>query len=97
MDALQALGDPVRRRLVELLANSPATAGELARIVGSEHGISQPAVSRHLRILREAGLVESSVDGQHRVYALNRESFDALAEWIDSVRTEHHGRHTRAE
>ena len=85
MDALEAIGDPVRRRFVELLGDGDLTAGELAGRASAEFGISQPAASRHLRILRETGLVTSAVDGKQRVYTLDRERLDAAASWFDGV------------
>jgi DNA-binding transcriptional ArsR family regulator len=75
--ALDVLGDPVRRRIVQLLAAGEQRAGELARVVGDEYGISQPAVSQHLRVLRESGLARSRAEGTSRLYALE---MDALAE-----------------
>ena len=85
MDALEAIGDPVRRRIVELLGEGDLSAGDLAERASAEFGISQPATSRHLRILRETGLVTSAVDGKRRVYALDRERLDAAASWFDGV------------
>ena len=67
MDALAALADPTRRRILELLRDGELAAGDLS----DEFSISRPAVSRHLRVLREAELVHSRVDGQRRVYALD--------------------------
>lgn len=86
MNALDALADPVRRRMVELLVGGSRTAGELAVAVGDEFSISQPAASRHLRVLREAELVSSSIDGQRRIYRLEREPFDELDAWLSGVR-----------
>jgi DNA-binding transcriptional ArsR family regulator len=86
MDPLDALGDPVRRRMVQLLAHGQSTAGELARVVGEEFSISQPAASRHLRVLREAELVTSEVDGARRIYRLQRAPFDELDDWLREVR-----------
>lgn len=68
--AFDVLGDPVRRRLTELLASGDRPAGELVDVIASEFGISQPAVSRHLRILREAGFASSEARGTVRVYRL---------------------------
>lgn len=82
MHALDVLGDPVRRRLVELLAASDQTAGALTDAVRREFGISQPAVSRHLRVLREADVASAEVRAQHRVYRLNE---SALREMTDLV------------
>lgn len=87
MDPMAALGDPVRRSIVEVLAHGSRPAGDLARAVGSEYGISQPAASRHLRVLREAGVVETRVDGHWRVYSLRRETWDDVASWVERVRS----------
>ncbi|WP_258726781.1 ArsR/SmtB family transcription factor [Cellulomonas sp. NS3] len=86
MQAMDALGDPVRRRLVELLADGERTAGELATAVGAEFGVSQPGASRHLRVLREAGVVESVVDGQRRLYSVRAESLTEVELWVRGVR-----------
>lgn len=85
MHPLDALGDPVRRRLVELLADGERAAGDLAAAVGAERGISQPAVSRHLRVLREAGVVRSRPAGTVRLYAVRPEALDEVGSWADSV------------
>src|SRR5699024_9189691 len=87
MDAITSLSDPVRRRMVEILSGGDRTAGELARLVGDEYGISQPAVSRHLRVLRETGIVVSSIDGQQRRYSLELQPIDELAQWLEEIRT----------
>ncbi|RHA41573.1 ArsR/SmtB family transcription factor [Cellulomonas rhizosphaerae] len=86
MHPMDTLGDPVRRRLVELLADGRRPAGELAAAVGAEFGISQPATSRHLRVLREAGVVEAEVRGPVRLYAVRPEPLDEIATWVDDVR-----------
>jgi DNA-binding transcriptional ArsR family regulator len=75
------LGDPSRRAIFELLARAPRSVGELA----AELPISQPAVSQHLRVLREGGLVLSHRDGTRRVYRLNPEGVTALRMWLDGV------------
>lgn len=76
------LADPVRREIVELLADGPVGAGEIAE----RFPVTRPAVSRHLRVLRESGLVRSSVRGQHRVYALDRAGLRALDGWLERFR-----------
>jgi DNA-binding transcriptional ArsR family regulator len=79
-----ALGEPVRRRVVEVLGKGPKRAGELAR----ELSMSGPAMSRHLRVLRDSGCVEvelSSSDARVRVYRLKAEPFVALRAWLDQV------------
>ncbi len=82
---MDVLGDPVRRRLVELVGAGERPAGELAAVVGDEFGISQPAVSRHLRVLREAGLVTSRARGTVRLYAVRPEAVDEVGRWATSV------------
>jgi DNA-binding transcriptional ArsR family regulator len=73
-----ALADPTRRRLLELLAAGERSAGSLA----AEFGISRPGVSRHLRVLREAGLVRSRGEGQRRLYSVDPAPLAEVAEWL---------------
>ena len=80
-EALEALADPTRRKLVETLATGPQSAGSLA----SPFEISRPAVSRHLRVLRNAGLVEVSAEGRRRVYRLSEGALEGVRDWIDEV------------
>jgi DNA-binding transcriptional ArsR family regulator len=86
MQTMDALGDPVRRRLVELLADGERSAGHLAAAVGDEFGISQPAASRHLRVLREAGVVDSVPQGAVRLYSVRPEAFDEVERWVRGIR-----------
>jgi DNA-binding transcriptional ArsR family regulator len=79
----ETLGDPVRRRLVEELARGERTAGELTELATSAFGISQPAVSQHLRILRERGFVTTRAEGTRRVYRLVGDPFAALRGWLE--------------
>lgn len=85
---MEALADPVRRRVVELLADGERTAGAIA----DQFPTSRPAVSRHLRLLREAGLVTVREDGTRRIYSLQRDSLVALRQWfqqrLDALDTE---------
>ena len=83
MLVLQALADPVRREIVERLAGGDRGAGDIARAFPT---ISRPAVSRHLRVLREAGLVTSRVAGQERIYALDRRPLGELDAWLERFR-----------
>jgi len=76
--AFDSVADPPRRRLLDHLLSGPQTVGGLAAATG----LSQPNTSRHLRILREAGLVVSRPDGQRRLYALRPEGFVPLADWL---------------
>lgn len=82
MEAMAALADPTRRRIVELLRDGEASAGQL----GERFAISQPGVSRHLRVLRESGLVRVRVDGQRRLYALEPGPFAELDRWLEPFR-----------
>ena len=86
MHALDILGDPVRRRLVELLAAQDQPAGVVSRVAEAEFGISQPAVARHLRVLREAGFVSSRPDGPRRIYRLEEAVIDQLQGQVDRYR-----------
>ena len=86
MHALDILGDPVRRRILELLAGGESAAGDLGRVIESEFGISQPAVSQHLRVLRESGFTSVRPDGQRRLYALDPVQLQAADEWFDAFR-----------
>lgn len=84
--ALDILGDPVRRRIVELLATGEAPAGELGRVIQAEFGISQPAVSQHLRVLREAGFAHVRPEGTRRLYALDPEPLVQADAWLAALR-----------
>lgn len=87
MHALDILGDPVRRRLVELLAVEDQPAGAVSRVVEQEFGISQPAVARHLRLLREAGFVSARPEGARRIYRLEEAVIDQLQSQVDRYRS----------
>jgi DNA-binding transcriptional ArsR family regulator len=82
VNALEALADPTRRRIIELLAEREHNAGELA----AEFDVSRPAVSRHLRVLRERGLVHAREVGTQRVYALSPEPLAELDAWLARYR-----------
>ena len=83
MDAvLNALGDESRRTVLEILRDHPATAGELAEALP----IARPGVSRHLRVLREAGLVEVEQQAQRRIYTLRPEALAELDSWLERYR-----------
>jgi DNA-binding transcriptional ArsR family regulator len=86
MHALDILGDPVRRRILELLAVGEAPAGEIGRVIQGEFGISQPAVSQHLRVLRESGFATARPDGTRRMYALEPGPLAAADEWFEMFR-----------
>lgn len=82
MQSLLAIADPTRRRIVELLAARERTAGELV----DEFDMTAPAISQHLKVLREAGLVTVRADGQSRIQSLNPEGFDDLEDWLEKTR-----------
>ena len=86
MHAFDVLGDPVRRRLLELMAEGERPAGELAGVVQDEFGISQPAVSQHLRVLRENGYASVRPDGARRLYAVDAEPMREVDAWLDGFR-----------
>ncbi len=83
MQSLLALADPTRRRIVELLAVRDRTAGELV----NEFDLSAPAISQHLNVLREAGLVSTRAEGQSRIQSLNPQGFDDLETWLQKTRS----------
>lgn len=86
MHALDILGDPVRRRILELLASGEQSAGEIGGVVQREFGISQPAVSQHLRVLREAGFTTVRPEGVRRLYAVDPAPLEAADAWFDPFR-----------
>jgi DNA-binding transcriptional ArsR family regulator len=81
VDALGALGDPTRRAIFELLADAPSAVGELA----AKLPISRPAVSQHLKVLKEAGLVIDEVDGTRRRYRINPRGVAAMRGYLDRM------------
>jgi DNA-binding transcriptional ArsR family regulator len=84
--AFDVLGDPVRRRILELLASGELTSGDVTATVRDEFGISQPAVSQHLRVLREHGFASVRPDGARRLYAVRPEPFQEVDAWLDAFR-----------
>jgi DNA-binding transcriptional ArsR family regulator len=83
MQSLLAIADPTRRRIVELLAVRERTAGELVK----EFDMSAPAISQHLNVLREAGLVTTRAEGQSRIQTLNVGGLDDLEAWLEKTRS----------
>jgi DNA-binding transcriptional ArsR family regulator len=78
----EIIAEPNRRAILSLLASSQQSVGEIER----QLGIPQPAVSKHLRVLREAGFVESTVDAQRRLYRLKPEPFQEMDDWLAQFR-----------
>ena len=86
MHAFDVLGDPVRRRMLELLAEGELSSGEIGAVVQREFGITQPAVSQHLKVLRDSGLATVRPAGTRRLYAVNSEPLRELDAWLDRFR-----------
>lgn len=86
MHAFDVLGDPVRRRILELLADGELPAGAVTAAIQEEFGISQPAVSQHLRVLREAGFTAVRPVGARRLYAVRPEALRDVDEWLERFR-----------
>lgn len=87
MHAFEVLGDPVRRRILELLAEGEHRSGEIVEVIRDEFGITQPAVSQHLRVLRESGFASVRVDGPRRVYSVDVQPLQAVDAWLDRFRS----------
>jgi DNA-binding transcriptional ArsR family regulator len=86
MHAFDVLADPVRRRILELLAHGEHASGEVVVVIAKEYGISQAAVSQHLKVLRDSGFATVRVDGSRRVYAVDAEPMQEVDEWIGRFR-----------
>ncbi len=86
MHAFDVLGSPLRRRILELLADGECTSGHVVEIVGREFGVSQPAVSQQLRILRESGFAAVRAEGTRRVYALDAPPLAEVDAWLERLR-----------
>ncbi len=86
MHAFDVLGDPVRRRILELLADSELTSGAVCAVIQREFGISQPGVSAHLRVLREAGFASSRADGARRLYSIDPAGLRDADIWLERFR-----------
>jgi DNA-binding transcriptional ArsR family regulator len=84
--AFDVLGDPVRRRILELLADGEQTSGAISAIVQEEFGISQPGVSQHLRVLRENGFATVRAEGTRRLYAVDPTSLREVDMWLERFR-----------
>ena len=80
--ALDVLGDPTRRRIIERLASGPLPVGGIAKGLP----VSRPAVSQHLKLLKQAGLVTDCADGTRRIYRIDPHGLGALRTWLGKVR-----------
>jgi DNA-binding transcriptional ArsR family regulator len=86
MHALDLLADPVRRRILELLAQGERTSGSVVEVIAREFEISQPAVSQHLRVLRENGFVSVRSEGPRRLYSVQPEPLQQADAWLSQFR-----------
>lgn len=84
--AFDVLGEPVRRRILELLADGEQTAGDVSGVIRAEFGISQPAVSQHLRVLRESGFATVRAAGNRRLYAVDSAPLQEVDIWLERFR-----------
>lgn len=86
MHAFDVLGDPVRRRILELLAEGEHRSGHVAGVIQAEFGITQAAVSQHLRVLRECGFANTRVDGARRIYSVDTRALREVDAWLERFR-----------
>ena len=86
MHAFDVLGDPVRRRILELLTEGEQTSGAITAVIRDEFGISQPAVSQHLRVLRDSGFATVRAEGTRRLYAVEPEPLQEVDVWLQQFR-----------
>ena len=87
MHAFDVLGDPVRRRILELLAGGERASGEVVEVIACEFGISQPAVSQHLKVLRDSGFSVVRPEGTRRVYAMEPGPLREIDRWLEKFRS----------
>ncbi|HYI65474.1 MAG TPA: metalloregulator ArsR/SmtB family transcription factor [Candidatus Limnocylindrales bacterium] len=86
MHAFDVLGDPVRRRILELLADGEQASGAVTAVIRQEFGITQSAVSQHLRVLRDNGFATVRPEGTRRLYAVESSAMRGVDEWLDHFR-----------
>jgi DNA-binding transcriptional ArsR family regulator len=86
MHAFDVLGDPVRRRILELLAGGEQPSGAISAVIQEEFGITQPAVSMHLRVLRDNGFATVRADGTRRLYAVDTGPLQEVDAWLEHFR-----------
>jgi DNA-binding transcriptional ArsR family regulator len=86
MEAFDVLGDPVRRRILELLADGERTSGAVCDSIQAEFGITQPGVSAHLRVLRESGFASVRPEGNRRLYAVDATPMRDVDAWLERFR-----------
>jgi DNA-binding transcriptional ArsR family regulator len=86
MHALDVLGDPTRRRILELLAKGEHASGEVVAVIQAEFGVTQPAVSQHLKVLRDNGFAAVRPEGARRIYSLAPAPLRDIDHWLDTFR-----------
>jgi DNA-binding transcriptional ArsR family regulator len=86
MHAFDVLGDPVRRRILERLAEGELSSGDIVAAVQAEFGITQSAVSQHLKVLRDSGFAHVRIDGPRRLYAIDSQPMQAVDAWLGRFR-----------
>ena len=86
MHAFDVLRDPVRRRILELLADEEHAAGEVAAVIEREFSITQAAVSQHLKVLRESGFATVRIDGARRIYSVDPDPLQDVDAWLERFR-----------
>lgn len=86
MRVFDVLGDPVRRRILELLTQGERSSGDIVEVIRAEFGISQPAVSQHLKVLRERGFATVRNDAQRRLYGVDPTGFREVDDWLAPFR-----------
>ena len=86
MHVFEVLSDPVRRRILELLGPGEMASGEVVEAIGAEFGITQAAVSQHLKVLRESGFTSVRAEGARRIYAIDAAPLREVDEWLERFR-----------
>lgn len=86
MHAFDVLGDPVRRRILELLTTGELSSGDVVQVIQKEFGISQPAVSQHLKVIRENGFARVRSAGPRRLYAIDTKALRQVDAWLNQFR-----------
>jgi DNA-binding transcriptional ArsR family regulator len=86
MHAFEVLGDPIRRRIVELLGRGEHASGEIVAVIEREFGITQSAVSQHLKVLRDSGFATARADGTRRLYRIDPAPLRTIDDWLDKFR-----------
>ena len=87
MHAFDVLGDPVRRRILELLAGNELASGQVVEAIAAEFGITQAAVSQHLKVLRESGFATVRATGTRRLYSLDTAALEEVDAWLEHFRS----------